>query len=89
MKNHTIRQTLKFEDWPLFYTAWKVARDFIGAFKAHCKLVKYGPSPLYFLSWMNICNTYICAKSRVLGRFKSLTWSVYPYEQGDIKPDYT
>ena len=89
MRNHTIRRALLFEDWPILYTAWKVARDVITAFKAHRKPVKYGPPPSYFLTWMNIQNTYICGKSRFLGRFRALTWNVYPYEQGDIKPDYT
>lgn len=88
-RNHTIRQPLRFEDKPILYTAWKVASDVIGAFKAHQKPVKYGPTPSYFLTWMNIHNTYKCGKSRALSRFRALTWSVYPYEQGDIKPDYT
>lgn len=84
--SHTVRKPLIFEDWPLLYTAWKVARDVIGAFKAHQKPVKYGPPPPYFLTWMNIRNTYKCGKSRVLGRFRALTWNAYPYEQEEIKP---
>lgn len=88
-RNHTIRQPLRFEDRPVMFTIWRTWRNFWGAVEAHKKPVKFGPNPLFFLRWKQISDTYKAGKSRFNSRFRALTWSVYPYRQGDIKPDYS